>query len=584
MIMKNSLFSKSLFISNIKRYWIIPFIVAIILFLLVPFNIMLDDETNVNNTQYIKELGSYLNDENINIMADNYGELTVEEKLFSSVNPLILLIFPVIISIQIFKYLQKNTSTTFIHGLPLSKKQIYITNFFSGIVLLLIPYIINFIVLLIIKPFTGIGEYILIPTLLKWLGTNTLFSIIIYTFSNFVGMMAGTSFAHGFITYVFMYLPMFLVVIVENVIAKLVYGFPGFPEFIINFITQLPFVKMFNLFVYNSETKSYLSGLTVNYILTIIVILVVFVILTYVLYKKRKLERAGEFSVFNVVKEILKYLATFLAMIISYLYCSVFIQNNIILLILSLIFAAIAYFISEVIMRKTYKVLYTFGGLVVYAFIIIVLNVLLTNNIFGYETYMPNIDDIQYAQASFYNLEDEVRYEEKENIQLVLDLQKNLINNKTTADYTTSTLTIKYSLKDGKEVTRKYSVSSNNEDIEKLEKTDEYINKEYSYLFNEEEVEKINSISLYGSYEDIDTINISVNKEDDNFNEILEALKSDVSELNVYTNSYQSTADGFLYAAVSFEESTIEENIYYNYLEDNCAIIKLLKNELIETE
>ena len=179
MMMKNSLFSKSLFISNIKRYWIIPFIVAIILFLLIPFNIMLDDETNVNNTQYIKELGSYLNDENINIMADNYGELSVEEKLFSSANPLILLIFPVIISIQIFKYLQKNKSTTFIHGLPLSKKQIYITNFFSGIVLLLIPYIINFIVLLIIKPFTGIGEYILIPTLLKWLVTNTLFSIVI---------------------------------------------------------------------------------------------------------------------------------------------------------------------------------------------------------------------------------------------------------------------------------------------------------------------------------------------------------------------------------------------------------------------
>lgn len=581
--MTNKMFSKSLFISNIKRYWIIPFVVTIIIFLSIPFSIMLQDETDSYNTEYIKELAHYLNDENVSTMADNYGELSIEEKLFSFINPIILLIFPVIISIQIFKYLQKNKSATFIHGLPLNKKQIYITNLLCGVVLLVIPYIINFIVLLVIKPFSEIGEYILISTLIKWLTTNIFFSIIVYVFSNFAGILAGTGFAHGFITYAFMYLPMFFVSILESFVAKLIYGFSGFPDYITNFISQIPFVKMFTIFVYNSEEKSYLSGLNISYVLTIIAVLIVFIILTYILYKRRKLERAGEFSVFIIVKEILKYLATFLVMAISYLYCSVFIQNNIILLILSLIFAGIAYFISEVIMRKTYKVLNTFGGFVIYAVIAIILNVILINNAFGYETYMPNIDEIQYAQASFYNLEDEITYEQKENIQTILDLQKNLVDNKTTEDKS-RTISIKYTLKNGKEINRKYNTSSDNEFIEKLEKSNEFIEKEYSYLFNEQEVEKISSISLYGSYEDIETINITVNKDDENFNEVLQALKDDITKLGVHINSNQSMTYGFLYATVSFDDDTNEENIYYNYLEDNCEIIKLLKNELIQTE
>lgn len=71
-----------------------------------------------------------------------------------SISPILLLgvyVIPIVLSITLFNFIYKKGSIDFTLSLPISKKQIFLTNTIGGIVILLLMQIINLIILLIIS-------------------------------------------------------------------------------------------------------------------------------------------------------------------------------------------------------------------------------------------------------------------------------------------------------------------------------------------------------------------------------------------------------------------------------------------------
>ena len=211
------MFSYGIFKSNIKRFWIVPVVATIILFLVTTFQMILrtndikerilddtyvvDDvemvnkqnkiESNLEN-KYSSEISiigtpetTSQNEENIIIQTNNINQVNnvtntvaiVNEEIdyISDIyypsnhyerehyveilyNPIVMLtifVLPVLLSILVFKYTNEEKNSSFIHGLPLSKKKLYITNVLTGIAMYVVPFLVNLIIILLLMCLCG---------------------------------------------------------------------------------------------------------------------------------------------------------------------------------------------------------------------------------------------------------------------------------------------------------------------------------------------------------------------------------------------------------------------------------------------
>ena len=576
-----------------KRYWILPVLVTAFIFLLIPFTIMLQKQEANEHAHYINQLEGTLGISSISQVADDYTGDVIQSKLFTYANNLILLLFPVAISIQLFSFLNKNKSVSFIHGLPLSKLKIYATNYITGIILTFLPYVINFIILLLLHFFGGFGDYLPIVSLLQWLGVNLLFTFIFLTFSNLVAMISGTSFSHGALTYIFMYFPIIFITMLESLIMKIIYGFPGFSERVVDIISEMPSVKLFGLFILDSTQNTYLSGLGWGQVIAYFIMTIILIIVGYWIYDKRKLERAGEFIVFTPIKVIIKYLLVFLVFVCAFLYNMQFSSNRIQAFIIGLVYSFLGYVAIEMILQKTYKIVNSLKGFAFYAIILTILFALFAGNIFGYEDEVPNPNEVAYATIDSSSQSEKIQFTEQENIKDIIEIQKEAIENKNQKKDKNTTyyaMYICYHLKNGEEITRRYESADYPETRKKLYNTEEYIRKTYSYLFDDRnDLDVMNYYIQYGS--DILSMTVAKDKNKELMDQLIEAIKTDLLEFNIHTDDIAYSAltteeeKKITYISMSILAGTDYKYGYvqYNIVKENYKLMQIIE-QLIEEE
>lgn len=451
------MFSYGIFKSNIKRFWIVPVVATIILFLVTTFQMILrtndikerilddtyvvDDvemvnkqnkiESNLEN-KYSSEISiigtpetTSQNEENIIIQTNNINQVNnvtntvaiVNEEIdyISDIyypsnhyerehyveilyNPIVMLtifVLPVLLSILVFKYTNEEKNSSFIHGLPLSKKKLYITNVLTGIVMYVVPFLVNLIIILLLN-LGEMGKYLQFADIMNWFGVCMLYNTIFFAFATFVGTFCASKISHGILTYILMYAPVGVLTLASVFTEDVLYGFKGFSSDLEEF-RMLPFIKIVEDF---REMGSYFLSQTINFELSTIIIyiiaIIVMLILGYFIYKKRKLEITKEFIAFKGIRSFIKYAATFLVNLLSYMYFyEVMDKHSIGTLLASYVITLIAYLIIEMILKKTYKVFKSIIGFIIYAVVVAIIYVILNTGAFGYETRIPKVDDVQ---------------------------------------------------------------------------------------------------------------------------------------------------------------------------------------------
>ena len=599
------MFSYGIFKSNIKRFWIVPAVATIILFLVTTFQMILrTNDIKERRTDYINDivmLDEEKADENI-IVINNNIENEITNNTTSNVtntmqvvdedsiepyyspnnydrehyieilyNPIVLLtifVLPVLVSILLFKYTNEEKSSSFIHGLPISKRKLYITNILTGIVMYVIPFLLNVIIILLLN-IGEMGKYLQFADIMKWFGVCMLYNTIFFAFATFIGTFCASKISHGILTYILMYAPIGGLAIASIIMESALYGFKGLSSNLEEF-RGWPFIKIIEDFremgsYYLSQTIKFETSTIIIYIASIIVMLV----LGYFIYKKRKLEITKEFIAFKGIRSFVKYVATFLVNLLSYMYfCDVFEENKIVTLLASFIITLIAYLIIEMILKKTYKVFKSIIGFIVYAVIVTIGFVILNTGAFGYETRIPKAEDVQEVSFSVEN--ETINFKEKQNIENVIDFQQKLINEKKKG-YTEYTL--EYKLKDGKKITRKYAINNTlyKEELKRILTSDEYYDGKIRQI---QDAKKIKRITININYkEQYSTKAITVKDEDkeeflENIIEDIKNRKATIND-NEYVSEIARTSDKIrsIYVRIELKEGKTK-TIKYNNFED----------------
>jgi ABC-2 type transport system permease protein len=104
-----------------------------------------------------------------------------------------ILFAAVISAMSSFYYLNSKTQIDFYHSLPIKREKLFLINYISGILFFIIPYLINFVLTVIVIFITGKGLYFNLETAAYSLLVSILLYAVIYSISLSAAMLCGNT-------------------------------------------------------------------------------------------------------------------------------------------------------------------------------------------------------------------------------------------------------------------------------------------------------------------------------------------------------------------------------------------------------
>ena len=194
----------------------------------------------------------------------------------------------------------------------------------------------------------------------------------------------------------------------------------------------------------------------------------------FFLFKYRKTENAGEVMAFSKTRMVFKVSASLVGMILAIGIVGDALPVTTIITLL--IVSAIIFFGLEMLIAKSLKVLGAVKGYAVFIGCIALIAVVsFSTGFFGYENYVPELNEIQSATAyTSWSVtpESEAMVTTSESIKLVQDIHKKCISQKG-KDASFESLVVVYVLKNGDRVERRYDVDVYSE-LQNLQSKEDY--------------------------------------------------------------------------------------------------------------
>lgn len=544
-----SIFKKSILLNNLLKFWWVPALSTILMFLAVPFTVL---ERNVESL----------------IKYQRYVAM-------SSILPqalLIVAVLAVVIGALVLRYMQTSKSVTLLHSMPFTRLQLYASNWLSGFILLIIPILANFLILVSLFVFTKYGQIMQIEILWKWLAIVSMTSVSLYSISVMVGCFTGSSIAQIVFTYILNLLPVAAIAGVYYTLLGMLYGLRlNFDDTLIENVAKImPITQMFDAYSWKVEMIGKVAIIN-------LVIVVLSVVIGYFVYKFRNLEKAGDVISNGVLKPIFKYGVTVCTMVLGTVYVKMLFNEYDINFLWYIVFALIGYVIAQMLLIKSFRILKYWKGFVGYVAVLGLLVLGIKLDVIGYETRVPDVDDVEMAVVDYYysskyfreadvEQRDDVNIlKEKANIEKVTKLHQYLINNRLEDKEYTRTIQIGYKLKNGRFIEREYEVdynnNINNQLVEDIFSQDEYKMREKYFLFNTIETLERYDVLVESS------LDYHFNVKEEDKEELIYNLRKDILNLP-YSDLNNSTM--LAYVEINYPQ---KEEIYLNGAESTSAVV-----------
>jgi len=474
---KKPFFSRELIYNNLRRFWWIAVLYTLALFLVSPLI------TLTNGSDVVPRSGYNI----------NFGDIFSGTIIF-------LFTVPVFIGVMMFRYMQNSKSMVTIHAMPYTRLRLYVNNIISGLILVIIPVLLNAAFLSVIQLGNLGGTYFKEGIVLKYLGISIMTSVTLYIWTVFVGMFTGSSIAQIIFTYILNFLFVGIVTACQLLLSGILYGFVTNEELCLKFLEISPIAQIF--FVNNS---GFSNDITWQYLLIVnIIICTVLVIAGYFVYKNRNLESAGDVISGKYIKPIFKYGVAVCTMLVGAVYVRELFNINSVNIFIYLLFALIGYVIAEMLLRKSFKILDSYKGFLFFSIVFIIVSAGVKADLFGYESYIPDTIGVECAALSLNPNFDDSTIEnpqygvlyEKNNIENIIKLHEKIVEDKNVnlaeSDYTRS-IYISYKLIDGRVVKRSYEFAA--------DKYEEMINEIYDskeYIISTNDIFDYTCDDIYG--------------------------------------------------------------------------------------
>ncbi|MBR2847162.1 MAG: hypothetical protein IKC41_02475 [Clostridia bacterium] len=442
-------FNPGIYRNTLRRFKWGSVLYAVILFFLVPFVFLTNSPEEMAR--------GYIN-----------FDRTIECALFDArmfLFPLLTaFVVPTVVSLLVFNFAHSPKHGIFVHTLPATRTQNYFSTLLAAFTLMFIPVILNGIILLILNA-CGYGTILGVLNILKWIMINIFILFVMFSVATAASFITGNPFAGAALNIIIHLLPIALYLAISLIGEVFLYGYSyATAPFTMNLITYTPVIwiaRNFNGSYYTQEIFS--MGATYSYI----IMALVFYAIGFVLYKLRKIENCGDVIAFAVAKPIVKYTLTTAAAVavLGILYGLGFVSWGVAFTVAAVI-CAIVYFACEMLMGKTLKVWGKYKGFLGFALaIVLVISFCAFTSVFGYETRVPDAQDIAQVSISkgYY---EEIPYSDSPEAALaVTQLHKKLLEKRPVVqDKDSYVIDFSYILKNGEKLDREYYVP---EDIQK---------------------------------------------------------------------------------------------------------------------
>lgn len=452
---KTSFFNKTIFLKNITHFWPIWLMILAWNVFIMPFMIYNSSlQYKMMNTISEKELAILRSNDILSIV-------------YVYINPVILFIFSVIAVMAVFSYLYNARSANAIHALPVTRKELFITNYFSGLLFLVVPEIIGFLMGTLVSAMCGY-------TSMNHLLTGLLFaiglSVIFYSFTVFVAMFTGQLLAVPIFTVILQFLFVGSRAIVTLLMSMLSYGMPldlnGSKTDILSPLYYIVrHVKLW--YDYTEEYGRICMGLSGKWIVGgYMLAAVVFVIAAYLIYRIRNMETAGSLVSISWICPLFRWGAAFCGgALFSVIFCGVtgFSSGKgifISVLLFALFFGSIFFFGAQMFLEKGFRVFKKKRLIECGIFLVIFgsMYVAIETDLFGQEKKVPDLSQIQTAYIDNCDVSDE------DLIEQVLEIHRQIIDSKKEFEAFAETsqetyyIPLVYTMKKGSSFRRSYEI------------------------------------------------------------------------------------------------------------------------------
>lgn len=545
MTLRTSLFNMGIFKNTLKRFKWGSFLYAVLLFLTVPFILLVE-----NLDQLVERYALSMNVSPI-LMRGDYIGFPV----------LFAMVVPTVVAALVFNNIHSAKQSTFVHSLPVDRKANYVSNLLAAFVLMAAPVVFNGAILMIMS-FTAYGQVISSWSVVYWMLLNLAVLFIMFSVATFTAFLTGHTAAHIAINAFIHTIPMIVALIIFLISEKFLYGFIQSESFIADeLMSNTPVVWLFGKAVNHyrngfsmfaqPQMWFYLGGAVLVYALA------------FLLYKNRKIEACGDVAAFKAFKPILKYTvvtacAAAILGILSSAEISAFAVFGV-----ALVICAIVYFAAEMLMNKSFKIFRSsykgFCGFT--AFCAVFIAFFAFTSVFGYETRIPKSEDIEKASVYVTWSEEKPFVDERTLIEDVRKIHKDIISDiPVVNDDAFGYLRISYKLASGKTLDRAYRVS---EQVYDNALSRMYENKEYKLMVTEIDnlnIKNIDNLTI-GAYMGGFNYFISLNED---AKELLTAVKKDVE-----IGSYKEIVDYDNILRIRLGVScTVLENVAKQFFKD----------------
>ena len=452
---KISCFNKTIFKKNLTLYW--PLWVGFLLMMLamVPLNLF----------QYMR---AYTN----NPIARQYSAL---RNVFQvAAQPVVLFIFCVLADMCVFSYLYTAKNTNGIHGLPVTRLELFVTNALSAFLFLAAAEVISFVAGVFVGLACGVTNIeVLLYMLLFQLGI-TFFGV---AFATAIAMLTGHIMAMPIYCFVANYLYMIVREVLENVIVNVTYGLNDLWGTDITYVLSPLYYleRSVNVTTRYNDALERLDSIKVSgggVVAAYAIFGIVLFGVAYLLYRRRQLETAGDVISVKFMKPVFRIGlgicgGTTLGVGLSELFYFDTPRYSdarfYIMLCFVIVCIFIGYFMAEMLMQKSFRIFkkHIVTEAVVTVAVMTAFLFGLNADAFGLERKLPKQEEVVEAWA---DLDYPIRYEGEEIADLlathaqIIAEKDEVIDGIARNEVNCYGVTFKYVLADGSVFVRHYSL------------------------------------------------------------------------------------------------------------------------------
>ena len=451
MVSKKSYFNLTIFRNNISRFWPIWAGYLFLLIMCGPFTLFMGNANKLfsNKNEFLHGLASTMN-----VMA----------------SPIVISIFVVLSAMAVFAYQYYARSAFAIHALPIQREGLFLTNYLSGLFFLIIPQFINYILTALITIGTDVK---FVDNLLPWFASCMFVTIFLYSIMVMFCMFSGNFFWPPILYLIFNLLYIAMRYMIFALGHLLLYGIPAKEfwssqkDFLLSPLYYLIQSHSFSV-VENMTSHLEISVKTTSFYLPYTFAAMAIIGFALFLYKKRSLECVGNVLSYKSMRPPFLWITStcFLILCVELL-ISIFFNSDLylqdqsfrIVFIFVLAFSVVIFFITEMILKKKFRIFSKNKAIEAFIFTALMLIALcsIRYDVFHLESKIPDLNNISSATINYYY---ESKFTTNEEIAFARELHSQLIQEKyQTGNPLTDEIheiNIVYHLKKGPDLTRQY--------------------------------------------------------------------------------------------------------------------------------